>query len=74
MRRLRDPERGCPWDLKQSHESLAQYMLEEAYEVVEVIEDSDGLQTSSDKDHLCEELGDVLLQIVFHAQIASENG
>ncbi len=74
MRRLRDPERGCPWDLKQNHKSLAQYLLEEAYEVVEVIEDSDGFHPPSDSNHLCEELGDVLLQIVFHAQIASENG
>lgn len=67
MRRLRDPERGCPWDVKQDHKTLARYLLEESYEVIETIE-------NSDMNHLSEELGDVLLQIVFHAQIASENG
>lgn len=66
MNRLRDPESGCPWDVKQDHKTIAQCLLEEAYEVVETIEESD-------PEHLCEELGDVLLQIVFHAQIASEN-
>lgn len=67
MARLRHPEGGCPWDLKQDHKSLARYLLEEAYEVVEAIE-------ADDADHTAEELGDVLLQVVFHAQIAAENG
>lgn len=66
MRQLRTPETGCPWDLEQDHKSLARYTLEEAYEVVEAIE-------QGDMSHLREELGDLLLQIVFHAQIASEN-
>lgn len=65
MRRLRNPDGGCPWDLEQDHQSLARYTLEEAYEVVEAIE-------TKDFPHLCEELGDLLLQIVFHAQMASE--
>ncbi len=66
MRRLRDPETGCPWDVKQDFKSLARYTLEEAYEVVEAIE-------NDDHEHLCEELGDLLLQIVFQAQIAQES-
>ncbi|MFA6280455.1 MAG: nucleoside triphosphate pyrophosphohydrolase [Bdellovibrionales bacterium] len=65
MRKLRDPETGCPWDIKQDFKSLARYTLEEAYEVVEAIE-------NDDHDHLCEELGDLLLQIVFQAEIAQE--
>lgn len=67
MKKLRNPAGGCPWDLEQDHRSLARYMLEEAYEVVEAIE-------ANDLNHLCEELGDVLLQVIFHAQIAAENG
>ncbi len=67
MARLRDPQKGCPWDLKQSHESLRPYVLEEAYEVAEAID-------SGDSEKLCDELGDLLLQTVFHAQIASEAG
>jgi len=66
MARLRAPD-GCPWDREQTHESLRRYMLEEAYEAVEAIGDGD-------PGHLCEELGDVLLQVVFHAQIAREAG
>ncbi|MFB5084466.1 nucleoside triphosphate pyrophosphohydrolase [Symbiobacterium thermophilum] len=66
MDRLRGPD-GCPWDREQTHETLRRYMLEEAYEAVEAIDDGD-------PDHLCEELGDVLLQVVFHAQIAREAG
>ncbi|MEW8979488.1 MAG: nucleoside triphosphate pyrophosphohydrolase [Symbiobacterium sp.] len=66
MARLRAPD-GCPWDREQSHASLRRYMLEEAYEVVEAIDQGDPA-------HLCEELGDVLLQVVFHAQIAREAG
>ncbi|AUM63144.1 nucleoside triphosphate pyrophosphohydrolase [Brevibacillus laterosporus] len=63
---LRGPE-GCPWDRKQTHQSLRRYLLEEAYETVEAID-------LDDVDALCEELGDVLLQIMLHAQIASEEG
>ena len=64
---LRDPEGGCPWDLEQSHASLAPYVLEEAHEVADAIR-------HGDDDHLAEELGDLLLQVVLHAQIASEAG
>ena len=67
MARLRDPENGCPWDLKQTHQTLRRYVLEEAYEVAEAID-------SGDPEKLCEELGDLLLQVVFHAQLASEEG
>jgi MazG family protein len=67
MRRLRDPQDGCPWDLKQTHASISPYTIEEAYEVAEAIQNND--QTA-----LCDELGDLLLQIVFQAQIASEAG
>lgn len=66
MDRLRAPE-GCPWDREQTHQTLRKYMLEEAYEVVEAID-------SGDPQLLCEELGDVLLQVVFHAQVAREEG
>jgi XTP/dITP diphosphohydrolase len=65
MDRLRSPG-GCPWDAEQTHESLVKYLLEEAYETAEAIEDGDGLA-------LREELGDVLLQVVFHARIAEEH-
>lgn len=58
---------GCPWDRQQTHESLKRYLLEEAYEVLEAID-------AQDSKRLAEELGDLLLQIVFHAQIASEQG
>jgi tetrapyrrole methylase family protein/MazG family protein len=64
MARLR---RGCPWDREQTHESLLPYLIEETYEVVDAVEaHSDG--------ELCEELGDLLLQIVFHSQLATERG
>lgn len=63
---LRDPE-GCPWDRKQTHESLRPYLLEEAYEVLEAIDDGDPAE-------LAGELGDLLLQIVLHTQIAIEDG
>ncbi|MGE5592974.1 MAG: nucleoside triphosphate pyrophosphohydrolase [Betaproteobacteria bacterium] len=66
MRRLRG-EGGCPWDRKQTHESLRSYVVEEAYEVVQAIDDNDDGE-------LCEELGDLLLQVAFHSQIASEAG
>ena len=65
MDRLRSPG-GCPWDAKQTHESLVTYLLEEAYETVEAIE-------SGDRDHLREELGDLLLQVMFHSRIAEES-
>jgi len=66
MKRLRGPG-GCPWDAEQTHESLTRYLLEETYEVIEAIE-------SHSPDHLKEELGDLLLQPVFHAAIAEEAG
>lgn len=59
-------ENGCPWDKKQTHESLKPYVIEEAYELVHAID-------SKDKNYLIEELGDVLLQVIFHSQIAKEN-
>ena len=67
MARLRDPESGCPWDLAQTPQTLRKYVIEEAYEVVEAIEG--GSPTK-----LAEELGDLLLQVVFHAQLARESG
>jgi ATP diphosphatase len=67
MRRLRDPAAGCPWDLAQDSRSLARYALEEAYEVVSAIES--GSDTA-----LRDELGDLLFQVVFHAQLAAEQG
>jgi MazG family protein len=66
MARLRGPD-GCPWDREQTLETLRPYVLEETYEVLEAIDDGDP------RAH-CEELGDLLLQIVFHAQLASEKG
>ncbi|MCL1906253.1 MAG: nucleoside triphosphate pyrophosphohydrolase [Clostridiales bacterium] len=66
MGRLRG-ENGCPWDKEQTHESLKRYLLEESYEVLDAID-------SADDGALCEELGDVLLQVVFHARIAAEEG
>jgi len=67
MARLRDPVHGCPWDRKQDFASIAVYTLEEAHEVVDAIERADWLE-------LEEELGDLLLQVVFHAQLAQECG
>lgn len=67
MAQLRAPEGGCPWDLKQTHETLRPHLIEESAEVLQAIE-------SGDKANLREELGDLLLQVVFHAQLASENG
>lgn len=66
MKLLRSKD-GCPWDREQTHESLKRYLIEETYEYLEVVD-------LDDKQRMCEELGDVLLQVVFHAQIASENG
>lgn len=67
MQRLRDPDGGCPWDLEQDHHSLLRYLVEETYELIAAVEEGD------DRD-LEEELGDVLLQIVFHARIAQDRG
>ena len=64
--RLRQPD-GCPWDRKQTHASIVKNMVEEAYEAVDCIE-------AEDPAHLCEELGDVLMQVVLHAQIAADAG
>jgi len=66
MAQLRSPE-GCPWDREQTHQSLRPYLLEEAYEVLEVLD-------HEQYDELVKELGDLLLQVIFHAQIASEAG
>ncbi|MBQ2770434.1 MAG: nucleoside triphosphate pyrophosphohydrolase [Clostridia bacterium] len=66
MARLRARD-GCPWDREQTHESLKQPLLEECYELLDAIDEQDD-------DHLIEELGDVLMQVVFHAQIAAEQG
>ena len=63
--RLRDPDQGCPWDLEQTHQSLTPYVLEEAHEVADAIR-------HGDDEHLREELGDLLLQVVLHARIAGE--
>ena len=63
---LRDPDHGCPWDLKQTHQTLVPYVLEEAHEVVDAIRHGDDR-------HLKEELGDLLLQVVLHAQLAQEH-
>lgn len=63
---LRGPD-GCPWDQKQTHESLKKYLLEEAYELLEAIDEEDD-------DHIIEELGDVLLQVMLHAQIGEDEG
>jgi ATP diphosphatase len=67
MARLRDPDGGCPWDLKQDFSSIAPYTIEEAYEVADAIE-------RGDLDDLEGELGDLLLQVVYHAQMAKEAG
>ena len=67
MARLRDPERGCPWDVQQDFASIAPYTIEEAYEVADAID-------RGDFDDLRDELGDLLLQVVFHAQMAQEAG
>lgn len=67
MARLRDPVHGCPWDVQQDFATIAPYTLEEAYEVADAID-------RGDFDDLREELGDLLLQVVFHAQMANERG
>lgn len=67
MAKLRDPDGGCSWDLQQDFKSIAPYTIEEAYEVADAI-------AKGDMSELCEELGDLLLQPVYHAQMASESG
>ena len=67
MAHLRDPEKGCPWDRKQTFATIAPYTIEEAYEVADAIE-------RGDMDELRDELGDLLFQVVFHAQMAREAG
>ena len=66
IRTLRGPN-GCPWDREQTHESLKRYLIEEAYELLEAIDEEDD-------DHIADELGDVLLQVMLHAQIGEDNG
>ncbi len=67
MRKLRDPETGCAWDIKQTFETIAPYTIEEAYEVADAI-------ARNDLHDLKDELGDLLLQVVFHAQMADDQG
>jgi len=67
MRRLRDPQRGCEWDSVQTFATIAPYTIEEAYEVADAI-------ARGDLDDLRDELGDLLLQVVYHAQMAQEVG
>ncbi|MEN5060363.1 nucleoside triphosphate pyrophosphohydrolase [Luteimonas sp. TWI1416] len=67
MARLRDPQAGCPWDLQQDFSTIAPYTIEEAYEVADAID-------RGDLPGLCDELGDLLLQVVFHARLAQEQG
>ncbi len=64
---LRTPVTGCPWDLEQSFETIVPYTIEEAYEVADAV-------ARADMDDLCEELGDLLLQVVFHSRMAEESG
>lgn len=67
MARLRDPDAGCPWDREQNFATIAPYTIEEAYEVADAI-------ARGDRKALCDELGDLLFQVVFHAQMAREEG
>ncbi len=67
MAKLRDPNGGCPWDVEQNFTTIAPYTIEEAYEVAEAI-------AKGDRNELKDELGDLLLQVVFHAQMAAEEG
>ncbi|MCY1291859.1 Nucleoside triphosphate pyrophosphohydrolase [compost metagenome] len=67
MARLRDPQHGCPWDLKQSYATIVPYTIEEAYEVADAIE-------RGDFEHLPGELGDLLFQVVYYSQLAKEEG
>lgn len=65
IKKLRDPDDGCPWDLKQTHHSLLKFLLEESYEYVDAVENN--------PEKMEEELGDILLQVLLHSQIASES-
>ena len=65
--KLRDPDTGCPWDIEQSHQSITDCLIDECCELLQTID-------RLDMEHMEEELGDVLLQVIFHAQIAKENG
>jgi len=67
IEKLRDPSKGCPWDIKQTHETLVPYLLEEAYELINAI-------NSKDSNDIKEELGDLLLQILLHTSIQEEKG
>ncbi len=67
MRRLRDPQTGCPWDIEQSYETIVPYTIEEAYEVADAIE-------RGDMADLKDELGDLLLQVIYYTQMATEDG
>jgi MazG family protein len=73
MAALRKPETGCPWDLKQDHQTLARFLREEAAEVLDAIA-AHRPGDEAKEAHLCEELGDLWLQIAFHAQLASDRG
>jgi MazG family protein len=65
--KLRDPDGGCPWDLQQTHESLKRFLIEETYEAVDALDEGGGPR-------LAEELGDLLMQVVLHAQLAEDAG
>lgn len=65
--KLRDPDTGCPWDIEQSHQSITDCLIDECCELLQTID-------RLDMEHMEEELGDVLLQVIFHSQIAKENG
>ncbi len=67
VRALRDPQTGCPWDLRQDHRSMARHLIEESYEIIDAIE-------AGQPQDLKDELGDLAFQIVFHAQLADERG
>jgi len=73
VKQLRTPKEGCPWDLEQTHQSLAPYMLEEAYEAVEAMQDIAN-PTEARVQNLKDELGDVLLQVLLNSQIAQDEG
>ena len=67
MERLRDPQFGCPWDLKQTYQSIAPFTLEECLELIDALE-------QSDYEHVEEELGDLLFQVIFYSQLGKEDG
>ena len=66
VRHLRDPQKGCEWDIKQTAKTLSPHIIEEAYELVEALD-------SENTENIIDELGDVLLQVIFQCQIATEN-